>query len=48
MNMYKDSSSNHVLFSLTIEVSTVYNLLRTIEQIEQLTNVISARRTTLS
>ena len=48
MNMCKDSSSNHVLISLTIEVSTIYNLLRTIEQIEQLTNVISARRTTLS
>ncbi|MDA9063880.1 bifunctional (p)ppGpp synthetase/guanosine-3',5'-bis(diphosphate) 3'-pyrophosphohydrolase [Pseudomonadales bacterium] len=44
MNMYKNMPNNHVTISMTIEVTTIYSLLRTIEQIELLTNVISARR----
>ena len=44
MNMYKNMPNNHVTISMTIEVTTIYSLLRTIEQNELLTNVISARR----
>jgi GTP pyrophosphokinase len=44
MNMSKNGANNQVLISMTIDVPTIYGLLRTIEQIERLTNVISARR----
>jgi len=44
MNMCKNAPDNHVTINMTIEVTTIYSLLRTIEQIELLTNVISARR----
>ncbi len=44
MNMCKNVPDNHVTINMTIEVATIYSLLRTIEQIELLTNVISARR----
>jgi GTP pyrophosphokinase len=44
MNSQTDKINNRVTMSIIIEVSTINRLLRTIEQIEQLSNVIAARR----
>ncbi|MFT4851816.1 MAG: GTP pyrophosphokinase [Candidatus Pseudothioglobus sp.] len=45
MNSQTDKPNNRVLMSIVIEVSGINRLLKTIEQIEQLSNVITARRT---
>lgn len=45
MNSQTDKLNNRVLMSIVIEVSGINRLLKTIEQIEQLSNVITARRT---
>jgi GTP pyrophosphokinase len=45
MNSQTDRPNNRVLMSMVIEVNGINRLLKTIEQIEQLSNVITARRT---
>jgi GTP pyrophosphokinase len=45
MNSQTDRPNNRVLMSIVIEVNGINRLLKTIEQIEQLSNVITARRT---
>jgi (p)ppGpp synthase/HD superfamily hydrolase len=44
MNSQTDKPNNRVSMSIVIEVSGINRLLKTIEQIEQLSNVITARR----
>ena len=45
MNSQTDRPNNRVLMLIVIEVNGINRLLKTIEQIEQLSNVITARRT---
>lgn len=45
MNSVTDKHSNRVALQMVIEISSLNGLLTTLEKIEQLSNVISARRT---
>lgn len=48
MNSLTDKHNNRVSLSMVMEVTSLNELVRTLEKIEQLANVISARRATIS
>tara|TARA_R110002072_G_scaffold51389_1_gene137870 strand:- start:59662 stop:61902 length:2241 start_codon:yes stop_codon:yes gene_type:complete len=48
MNSLTDKHNNRVALSMVMEVTSLNELVRTLEKIEQLANVISARRTPIS
>ena len=45
MNSVSDKLSNRVSLTMVMEITSLNELLRTLEKIEQLPNVITARRT---
>jgi GTP pyrophosphokinase len=45
MNSLSDKQNNRVSLTMVMEVTSLNELLRTLEKIEQLPNVITARRT---
>lgn len=48
MNSITDKQNNRVALTMTMEVTSLNELVRTLEKIEQLANVISARRAPIS